>query len=74
MKKNTELCCNKCGKILQKKNGILMEDFIEVKKNWGYFSEKDGKTYSFVLCESCSDSLFEDFSYPVSISDTNELL
>lgn len=74
MKKTNKLCCNKCGHVFQEKNGILVEDFIEVNKRWGYFSGKDGKTYSFVLCEKCSDSLFEDFLYPVSVSDTKELL
>lgn len=34
--------CNKCGKKLVEENEILKEDYIRIKKEWGYFSKKDG--------------------------------
>ncbi|MBP3621359.1 MAG: hypothetical protein J6J16_06330 [Lachnospiraceae bacterium] len=74
MEKTTKVLCNKCKRELPMKRNIVLEDFIEVNKNWGYFSKKDGKTYSFVLCEECSDKLMESFLIPPRIVDTTELL
>lgn len=74
MEKKTKVLCNKCKRELPMKRNIVLEDFIEVNKKWGYFSKKDGKTYSFVLCEECSDKLMESFLIPVEITDTTELL
>ncbi len=74
MEKTTKVLCNKCKKELPMKRNIILEDFIEVNKKWGYFSKKDGLTYNFILCEECSDELMESFLIPVKITDTNELL
>ena len=65
--------CNKCGKTL-KVNDIYREDYMEVVKNWGFFSNKDGKTYRFVVCEECCEELVKNFQIPVNISDTTELV
>ena len=69
-----KIICNKCGRELTVENQIPREDYIMVRKQWGYFSEKDGKTYSFVLCEECSDRLVQSFIIPVDVQDTTELL
>lgn len=73
-KKQDKIICNKCGRELTVENGIIKQDFISVTKPWGYFSNKDGKTCKFILCEECSDSLMADFVVPVEITDTTELL
>ncbi|MGN0435763.1 MAG: hypothetical protein ACI4D8_03940 [Wujia sp.] len=72
MKKST--LCNMCGKTIEFEGEIPKEDYITVHKNWGYFSEKDGKTCRYILCEKCSDKLIESFVVPAEISDTTELL
>lgn len=66
--------CNKCGKNLKKINDIYREDFLEVHKDWGFFSTKDGKTYRFTMCEECCESLVKSFVVPVAVSDTTELV
>ena len=42
--------CNRCGKEFESVDGILHEDGLFVKKEWGYFSGKDLKVHSFNLC------------------------
>jgi ribosomal-protein-alanine N-acetyltransferase len=68
------IVCNICGKTIQVENGIPREDFIEIKKSWGYFSDKDGSRWSFNICESCADRLAEQCTVPVDITDNTELL
>jgi ribosomal-protein-alanine N-acetyltransferase len=69
-----ELLCNKCGKVLRSERGIAYEDYIYIRKDWGYFSQKDGKTQCFLLCESCVEQIARDFAIPASLEDTKELL
>ncbi|MGN0151995.1 MAG: hypothetical protein ACI39Q_05935 [Wujia sp.] len=66
--------CNMCGRTILQENGIFREDYIAVKKSWGYFSKKDGITSSFVLCETCCDALTRRFKVPVSVTETTELV
>ncbi len=68
------ITCNKCGKQIKRENGVIKQDFLEVVKPWGYFSEKDGKTYRFSLCEKCCDEMIEGFKISIEITDTTELL
>lgn len=65
-KKLREVICNQCGRKLKVENGILMEGILEVRQNFGYFSQKDGLTQEFDLCEDCYDRLTEGFAVPVS--------
>lgn len=65
--------CNACGKELKMKNDVLLEDAFEAKKQWGYFSQKDMKLHSFVLCEECYDKLTEQFVIPPEVTDVTEL-
>ncbi len=62
---NEKVLCNRCGRELEKKNGILKEDGLFVVKEWGYFSEKDLQVHRFNLCEACYDCLIEEFVVPV---------
>ena len=66
--------CNKCGKAFARVNDIYREDFLEINKDWGFFSVKDGKTYRFAICEDCCESLVKSFVVPVEVSDTTELV
>lgn len=67
------LCCNGCGRILQLENGILREDVFEGKKQWGYFSKRDGQIHSFLLCEDCYDAMVEKFVVPPEVTEATEL-
>ena len=55
------IICNKCGKEIKVIRGVAQEDFLEVNKRWGYFSEKDNQEDVFDLCEHCYDELVASF-------------
>ncbi len=67
-------CCNKCGKEFGMENGICREDYIHIRKEWGYFSEKDGKTQEFLICEACVAIIEKEFVIPSHFEDTKEML
>lgn len=71
---NKDLICNCCGRTILVENNIPKEDFIEVTKEWGYFSQKDGTTNRFVLCERCIDELMKTFTVAAENYRTRELL
>ena len=66
--------CNRCGKEFESVDGILHEDGLFVKKEWGYFSGKDLKVHSFNLCEACYERLLEEFEIPVTVEDKEVVL
>lgn len=68
-----KIICNACGKELFVENGILKEDAFEAKKQWGYFSKKDAKLHSFLMCEECYDKMVSDFAIPPEITEVTEL-
>lgn len=68
------LYCNKCAKQIKIEHDIPREDFLQIRKEWGFFSGKDGKTQEFLLCENCVEMLTRDFMIPAKLEDTKELL
>ena len=66
--------CNKCGRVIKTRNEIPLEDFVKVKKAWGYFSKKDGRTQEFILCEDCVEWLEREFIRPSRIYETVEMI
>lgn len=69
-----QVICNCCGKQLKMEQGIVMADYVHVRKEWGYFSKKDGKTQEFTLCEECMEKIVENFAVPAPLSDTIEMI
>lgn len=66
--------CNMCGRVLEKTDCVIKEDYLESNKECGYFSKKDGKKYSWCLCEECSDKLMDSFKIPPKVNDIEEFL
>lgn len=66
--------CNKCGKEIPLTCGASLGDGVELHVPWGYFSEKDGETHIFCLCEHCYDEMISGFSIPVTIQNRTELI
>lgn len=66
--------CNRCGRVLKEDKSIVCEDFIYIKKEWGYFSKKDGVTQEFIICEQCAKDMLEEFVIPVKEYDIRELI
>ncbi len=61
-KKVKYIVCNRCGK---KININKYEDFLDVKKTWGYHSNFDGETHSFQLCTCCYNKLIGSFKVKI---------
>jgi len=66
--------CNCCGKKIAEENAVVTEDYIEVTKKWGYFSEKDGVSQYFILCEFCMDRISRDFVIPIASHKMTEMI
>ena len=66
--------CNCCGKGICVEPGINMQDYLYIKKEWGYFSGKDGKIQEFNLCENCYDDMISRFRVPVKDTEMTELV
>lgn len=60
----SKVYCNKCGREIIT-SGEDQEDYLEVAKRWGYFSNKDLVGQAFNLCESCYDQFVANFKVPV---------
>lgn len=68
------IVCNGCGKEIEIVNGIAGQDYLSIKKEWGYFSGKDGKAQELVLCEDCWDELLSRLKVPVLTTEVTELM
>lgn len=74
MNENTTRNCNCCGKQFTASGNTLKKDMLHVKKQWGYFSKKDGIIHEFFVCEECYDKWLENFVIPPEIKNATELL
>lgn len=66
--------CNCCKKELLVKNGNLHEECVHISHDFGYFSERDGETQQFDLCEECYSKIIARFQIPVESKERMELL
>ena len=53
--------CNRCGRKLAVRNGIVREGVFSSDHAWDFFSEKDGEVHHFDLCEECYDEVTGEF-------------
>lgn len=66
--------CNCCGnKIIEVAKGKCA-DHLTVKKEWGYFSRKDGTIHQWNICETCYDQIVSGFKIPVTSAEVTELM
>jgi|MTBAKSStandDraft_1061840.scaffolds.fasta_scaffold88415_2 hypothetical protein len=72
--KIVQVYCNCCGKSILVENGMLKEGVFSTSYQWGYFSEKDGTTHRFDLCEDCYDKIISKFIIPVEQEEEVELI
>ena len=66
--------CNSCGKKLIVENGILREGVFSVNYGWDFFSEKDGETHRWDLCEECYDTLISQFRIDPEVEEQVEFI
>ena len=69
-----KIICNKCGHLIIVENQVTKEDYFSAGKVWGYFSDKDGISHSFELCEKCYDMMIEGFELPVTEEEITEFM
>jgi ribosomal-protein-alanine N-acetyltransferase len=67
-----KLICNGCGRSLKIEQGILREDVFEGKKQWGYFSKRDGEIHSFLLCQDCYEKVIKNFAIAPAVTEVTE--
>lgn len=68
------IICNCCGKEICVEPGNNMQDYIYIRKEWGYFSRKDGRLQEFNLCEDCFDDIVSHFQVPIAETEVTELI
>ena len=68
--------CNCCGKEfrIKKDTQIVLEDYVQIDKVWGYFSEKDGLRQKMNICENCFERWIQTFRVPPVETQQQELL
>lgn len=71
---DVHVCCNICGRELQHQGDVLIEDYIHITKEWGYFSEHDLEMHSFNICERCYNIMSKHFKMPVTVGKVKEVL
>ena len=52
----------------------MLSDYIEVKKEWGYFSNKDTQIHEFKICERCYDRIVKQFEISPKVTEKSEIL
>ncbi len=75
LKKGSEAkVCNSCGQAINavSPSGIFV-DYLQIEKEWGYFSSKDMMGHSFNICETCYDKWIKTFKISVKEYDVTEL-
>lgn len=73
-KAEVHVFCNICGRELDHRGDILLEDYIQITKQWGYFSEHDLELHSFNICERCYNVMEKHFRIPVDVGKVKEVL
>ncbi len=74
MRRKNRIFCNMCGREIEFRKNIQVEEVLSVKKKWGYFSGQDGVQYEFDLCEACCAELIKQFRIPAVQTEKRELL
>lgn len=72
--KLSHVICNSCGKMINVNNDVMKEEVLHVEKHWGYFSNQDGESQKFDVCEKCYKKIVAGFVLPVEKEDLTELI
>lgn len=66
--------CNRCGKKLAVKEGLLREERRILMWHGTIFRRKDGEVHHFDLCEECYDGVTREFLIEADKEERTELL
>lgn len=56
-----KVICNCCGKEIKIDKFGEIEDYITIKKSWGYNSNFDGEEHEIDICNDCYQKWIEKF-------------
>lgn len=63
--------CNCCGKPIHKNkvcnNEDIYDDYLDISKAWGYFSNHDTEIHNCQICEDCCAKIANTFKIPIEI-------
>lgn len=65
--------CYCCGKEFAVCGDMYMEEFLHIKKEWGYFSTQDGSNLELDVCEHCLMEWIKTFQHKPVITQRIEL-
>ena len=86
MRNEGKSICNCCGRVLEqeyltidRENGEafqkkIQEEYINIEKQWGYFSDRDGTIQRGKICEECFERIAKTFKIPLEEELLTELL
>ncbi len=79
MEQKRTIQCSCCGKqfIVEpavEERTVIEKDFLHIRKQWGYFSKRDGIIHEFDVCEECYDKWLENFAIPPDNKKATELI
>ena len=57
-----------------KNKSIIDEEYINIEKQWGYFSDRDGTIQRGKICEECFERIAKTFKIPLEEELLTELL
>ena len=69
-----KVLCNCCGRELSMTGRHVAEGVLHVRKDWGFFSEKDLVRHEFDVCEQCYDKMIARLLIPVEEIEEKEIL
>lgn len=61
--------CNCCGKLFVMSGELYQEDFLQIEKAWGYFSNQDGQDLTMDICEECLMEWIKTFRVQPQITE-----
>lgn len=65
MRNEGKSICNCCGRVLEQ------EEYINIEKQWGYFSDRDGTIQRGKICEECFERIAKTFKIPLGRGAAN---
>ncbi|MCL1786562.1 MAG: hypothetical protein FWG38_01135 [Defluviitaleaceae bacterium] len=65
------VCCNQCGRGIEKDATGYVEDYILLTKDWGYHSPYDGESHTINLCVDCYKDWTQHFTIPPQVQYAN---
>ena len=66
--------CNQCGKNIEVRENMILEEVFNGNHVCGYFSKRDGIRDKFDLCEDCYEKFLKSFLIPVDSEEESELV